>query len=151
VSTSDYPLLTLPGYELYQLAHLTNFIVDALARHRRAVEAGEPRARRLSAVFETPADAMGASPVQVDASPGGFVAAGAAFPSPAGSRPCSAGDATTPPGAAAARRKPLVAEQRAPARGPTRTSYAGPVLWTATPDVSLGPFQRRQSLPNCAV
>ena len=31
MSTPDYPLLTVPGYELYQLAHLTTFVVDALA------------------------------------------------------------------------------------------------------------------------
>ena len=39
MSTPDYPLLTVPGYELYQLAHLTTFAVDALARHRRAAKA----------------------------------------------------------------------------------------------------------------
>ncbi len=31
----DYPLLTVPGYELYQLAHLATFIVDGLDRYRR--------------------------------------------------------------------------------------------------------------------
>ena len=41
MSTPDYPLLTVPGYELYQLAHLTSFAVDALARHRRAAKAKE--------------------------------------------------------------------------------------------------------------
>ncbi len=44
MSTPDYPLLTVPGYELYQLAHLTPFVVDALARHRRAAEARISRA-----------------------------------------------------------------------------------------------------------
>ena len=39
MSTPDYPLLTVPGYELYQLAHLTTFAVDALARYRRAAKA----------------------------------------------------------------------------------------------------------------
>jgi hypothetical protein len=34
MSTSDYPLLTVPGYELYQLAHLTTVAVDVLARRR---------------------------------------------------------------------------------------------------------------------
>ena len=43
MSTPDYPLLTVPGYELYQLAHLTTFVVDALARHRRAAEARDRR------------------------------------------------------------------------------------------------------------
>lgn len=31
--TTDYPLLALPSYELYQLAHIATFIADALARH----------------------------------------------------------------------------------------------------------------------
>ena len=39
MSTPDYPLLTVSGYELHQLAHMTTFVVDALARHRRAAEA----------------------------------------------------------------------------------------------------------------
>jgi hypothetical protein len=49
VSGPDYPLLTVPGYELYQLAHLATFVVDALARHRRAVERGGRVARRAAA------------------------------------------------------------------------------------------------------
>ena len=40
----DYPLLTVPGFELYQLAQLATFVADALARHRRAAEAGARRA-----------------------------------------------------------------------------------------------------------
>jgi hypothetical protein len=54
MSTPDYPLLTVPGYELYQLAHLTTFVVDALARHRRAAEARDQPDRRAAAAVETP-------------------------------------------------------------------------------------------------
>ena len=45
----DYPLLTVPGFELYQLAQLATFVADALARHRRAAEAGARSARRAAA------------------------------------------------------------------------------------------------------
>ena len=45
----DYPLLTVPGFELYQLAQLATFVADALARHRRAAEAGARNARRAAA------------------------------------------------------------------------------------------------------
>jgi hypothetical protein len=45
----DYPLLTIPGYELYQFAHLATFIVDALARHRAAAQQGDRAARRAAA------------------------------------------------------------------------------------------------------
>ncbi|OZM80002.1 hypothetical protein [Pseudonocardia sp. MH-G8] len=34
--STDYPLMTLPSYELYQLAHIATFLAEALARHRRA-------------------------------------------------------------------------------------------------------------------
>ena len=64
MSTPDYPLLTVPGYELYQLAHLTTFAVDALARHRRAAEASDRLARRAAAAVETPTDAADAGPAQ---------------------------------------------------------------------------------------
>ena len=57
MSTPDYPLLTVPGYELYHLAHLTTFVVDALARHRRAVEAGDRQGRRVAAAAEIPTGA----------------------------------------------------------------------------------------------
>lgn len=40
MTTVDYPLLGLPGYEMYQLAHIATFIADALARHRRAPDRG---------------------------------------------------------------------------------------------------------------
>lgn len=45
----DYPLLTVPGFELYQLAQLATFVADALARHRRAAEADAWSARRAAA------------------------------------------------------------------------------------------------------
>ena len=62
MSTPDYPLLTVPGYELYQLAHLTTFAVDALARHRRAAKAREHPDRRAAAAAQTPTDAADARP-----------------------------------------------------------------------------------------
>ena len=82
MSTPDYPLLTVPGYELYQLAHLTTFVVDALARHRRAAEARDQPDLRATAAVETPTDAADRGPTQVNASLGGFPAAAAALPSP---------------------------------------------------------------------
>ena len=75
MSTPDYPLLTVPGYELYQLAHLTTFVVDALARHRRAAEAPEQPDRRAAAAVETPTDAADAGPARAKVSPGAFAAA----------------------------------------------------------------------------
>ncbi|MHA6622895.1 hypothetical protein [Pseudonocardia sp. DLS-67] len=42
--TADYPLMTLPSYELYQLAHIATFLADALARHRRAAQRPEREA-----------------------------------------------------------------------------------------------------------
>jgi hypothetical protein len=92
MSTPDYPLLTVPGYELYQLAHLTTFVVDALARHRRAAEASDRVARRVAPAGEIPTDATDAGPARAPASPGGFAAAAAALPDPS----------TTPPHGAAA-------------------------------------------------
>ena len=58
MSNPDYPLLTVPGYELYQLAHLTTFAVDALARHRRAAAARDHPDRRAAANAEIPTDAV---------------------------------------------------------------------------------------------
>jgi hypothetical protein len=86
VSTPDYPLLTVPGYELYQLAHLTSLAVDALARHRRALEAKDRLAHRAPAASKTCAGAADADPMRATALPGGFPAAAAALPSP-GARP----------------------------------------------------------------
>jgi hypothetical protein len=86
VSTPDYPLLTVPGYELYQLAHLTSFAVDALARHRRATETKDRPVHRAHAATKTLTDAAEAGPTQATAFPGGFRAAATALPSP-GARP----------------------------------------------------------------
>jgi hypothetical protein len=63
-------LLTVPGYELYQLAHLTTVAVDALARRRLTVEQRDHLARRVAAAsgFREPPSArppsaeMGAAP-----------------------------------------------------------------------------------------
>ena len=41
MSSPDYPLLTLPSYEMYQLAHIATFIAERLARHRRAGRSDE--------------------------------------------------------------------------------------------------------------
>ena len=82
MSTPDYPLLTVPGYELYQLAHLTTVVVDALARHRRAAAARDHSGRR-AAVVEISTDAVDAAgPTRASACPGGFPAAASALPSP---------------------------------------------------------------------
>ena len=89
MSTPDYPLLTVPGYELYQLAHLTTFVVDALARHRRAAEARDHPGRRAAAAVEIPTDAADAGPARATASPGGFPAAATALPSPGTTPPHS--------------------------------------------------------------
>lgn len=45
----DYPLLAVPGYELYQLAHVATFVADGLARHRRAVARRDKTGRRVAA------------------------------------------------------------------------------------------------------
>ena len=84
MSTPDYPLLTVPGYEVYQLAHLTTFVVDALARHRRAAEARDQPDRRAAAAVETPTKAADAGPTQVNASLGGFRTAAASPAHPRG-------------------------------------------------------------------
>jgi hypothetical protein len=86
VSNPDYPLLTVPGYELYQLAHLTTVAVDALARHRRAAAARDHPGRRAAAV-EVPTKAANASSARAKASAGGFPAAAGALPSPGGTAP----------------------------------------------------------------
>ena len=87
MSTPDYPLLTVPGYELYQLAHLTTFVVDALARHRRAAAARDRPGRRAAAAVEISTNAADAGPTRASASPGGFPAAASALPSPAAAPP----------------------------------------------------------------
>ena len=117
MSTPDYPLLTVPGYELYQLAHLTTLVVDALARHRRAAEGRDRLARRVVAAVEIPSDAADARPVRVPASPGGFAAAATALPSPEATSPHSA--ARTLRDGAAARSVPLAAARPAPSPRPT--------------------------------
>lgn len=50
MTSSDYPLLTLGGYETYQLAHIATFIADALARHRLSRRGPAGRAGRASAL-----------------------------------------------------------------------------------------------------
>ena len=40
----DYPLPTIPGYELYQLAYVATFVADRLAQYRRARTAEARRA-----------------------------------------------------------------------------------------------------------
>lgn len=47
--STDYPLLAVPGYELYQLAHVATFIADGLVRHRRAAVARDRPGRRRAA------------------------------------------------------------------------------------------------------
>jgi hypothetical protein len=87
MSTPDYPLLTVPGYELYQLAHLTTVVVDALARHRRAAAARNRLSRRAAAAVEIPTSAADVGSTRANAFPGGFAAAASALPSPAAAPP----------------------------------------------------------------
>ncbi|MDN5933005.1 MAG: hypothetical protein L0I24_18390 [Pseudonocardia sp.] len=47
--STDYPLLAVPGYELYQLAPVATFIADGLVRHRRAAVARARPGRRRAA------------------------------------------------------------------------------------------------------
>jgi hypothetical protein len=49
MTSSDYPLLTVPGYDLYQVACLASFVADGLARHRLAVEQKDRVGRRAAA------------------------------------------------------------------------------------------------------
>jgi hypothetical protein len=78
MTDSEYPTLTIPGYDLYQAAVLASFVADALARHRRATDqsdqpgresaAGDVRAGRLalSRVTADPAMAEGPLPRPLD-------------------------------------------------------------------------------------
>jgi hypothetical protein len=118
MSAPDYPLLTVPGYELYQLAHLTTFAVDALARHRRAANARSHPDRQAASAAEMQTDAADAGPAQVTASPGGFPAAAAALPSPAAT-PLHSPAARTRHNSAEARPGPATATRPAPPPRPT--------------------------------
>jgi hypothetical protein len=117
MSTPDYPLLTVPGYELYQLAHLTTVAVDALARHRRAAKTREHPDRQAAAAAQTPTDAADRGPTQVTASLGGFPAAAAALPSPAATLHSPA--ASPRHSSAEARPGPATATRPAPSPRPT--------------------------------
>ena len=50
MTAPDYPLLTLGGYETYQLAHIATFIADGLARHRLSHRGLPGRAERAEAL-----------------------------------------------------------------------------------------------------
>ncbi|SDG33740.1 hypothetical protein [Pseudonocardia oroxyli] len=45
----DYPLLTIPGQDLFQMAHVAAFIADRLHRHKGAVDAHDRQGRREAA------------------------------------------------------------------------------------------------------
>jgi hypothetical protein len=45
----DYPLLAVPGYELYQLAHIATFVAEGLAQQQRNGTAGDRPRRRPAA------------------------------------------------------------------------------------------------------
>jgi hypothetical protein len=49
MSGPDYPLLTIPGHDLYQLAQVATFIADRLHQHRRAVAHRNRPGRRTAA------------------------------------------------------------------------------------------------------
>jgi hypothetical protein len=50
MTSEEYPLLTVPSYELYQLAHIATFIADAMARYRAAGRGRQGREGRAEAV-----------------------------------------------------------------------------------------------------
>lgn len=50
MTAPDYPVLSLGGYETYQLAHIATFIADRLARHRVSRRGRAGRADRAAAV-----------------------------------------------------------------------------------------------------
>lgn len=50
MSSPDYPLLALGGYETYQLAYIATYIAQRLARHRRSDRGRAGRATRAEAV-----------------------------------------------------------------------------------------------------
>jgi hypothetical protein len=43
MTVPDYPLMAIPSYEMYQLAHIATFIADGLARRRAAWQRGDRR------------------------------------------------------------------------------------------------------------
>ena len=45
----DYPLLTIPGQDLFQMAHVAAFIADRLHSHKGAVGAHDRQGRRQAA------------------------------------------------------------------------------------------------------
>jgi hypothetical protein len=49
MSGPDYPLLAIPGHDLYQLAQVATFIADRLHQHRRAVANRNRPGRRTAA------------------------------------------------------------------------------------------------------
>lgn len=50
MTTPDYPLLALGGYETYQLAHIATYIAERLGRHHRSGRGRDGRAARVEAV-----------------------------------------------------------------------------------------------------
>ena len=118
MSTPDYPLLTVPGYELYQLAHLTTFAVDALARHRRAAKPDNRLARRVTAAAEIRTDAADARAARLSATAGGFPAAATAL-ARLGAPPPDGATARTPRQSTEARPAPTAAARPAPSPPPT--------------------------------
>lgn len=50
MSSPDYPMLVLPGHEVYQLAHIATYVAEALSRHRHAERGQRGRQDRADAV-----------------------------------------------------------------------------------------------------
>ncbi|GAA3238199.1 hypothetical protein GCM10017691_38050 [Pseudonocardia petroleophila] len=50
MSGPDYPVLGLPSYETYQLAHIATYIAERLSRYRRSPPGRDGRAERTTAV-----------------------------------------------------------------------------------------------------
>lgn len=58
MTSPDYPVMSLGGYETYQLAHIATFIADRLARHRLSRRGCAGRAARAAAVRDLALGAM---------------------------------------------------------------------------------------------
>jgi hypothetical protein len=76
MTSAEYPLLTIPSYELYQLAHIATFIADAMARYRAAGRGRQGREERAEAIRD-----IGGGWAALD------TATGATTPTPTGQLP----------------------------------------------------------------
>lgn len=52
MTSPDYPVLGVPGNDIYQLAHIATFIAEAIARHRRSAPGRAGQHARVRAVHD---------------------------------------------------------------------------------------------------